>query len=101
MLTKTEIGQPVRLLNPLHISVNDGVYGRIVEYVNGSAKANGLTALVRIATPHGSIIETGIFYLEEITGDTLEKLIQYEQMAMNANVTPYAGKYTLKTENQT
>ena len=91
MLKSTEIGRPVVLRKDENES-----YHRIVEHVEGAAKWNDLVSQVRVSTPHGTITQAGIGFLDEMTKEELAKLKEYENDARSKKIPLYAGKLTLK-----
>ena len=51
------------------------------------------------ATPHGTVIETGVFYLAEITEEGMEKLLGFENECIDEERELYAGKLTNINKN--
>lgn len=70
--------------------------GRIIgESDEGSwGRINGIDmfSMPLFATPHGTVIKTGIFYLSPITNDGNDKLSFYENLAKEEGIELYAGK---------
>ena len=69
-----ELGMPVRI---------GKVVGRLIGESNKGSRGiiNGveMPSIVLISTPHGSIIESGIFYVSEADDDDMDKLRAFEQ----------------------
>ncbi|MDP3734010.1 MAG: hypothetical protein Q8R37_02175 [Nanoarchaeota archaeon] len=99
MISDTKIGIPVLVRNIFN-EPHEGVYGRIVEHIEGSAKYEGIVAMVRVSTPHGSVIETGIAHLFELVDKDLAKLLEFEQLALNKDIELYGGKYIITSQNR-
>jgi len=74
MVSTNKIGHPVML-------------GEAVGRIVGSEFMR-----VLVATPHGTVIESGIFWLHEITPDGMKRLREYEAMLKKDNKEMYAGK---------
>lgn len=53
-----------------------------------------MPSIVLLATPHGSIIKTGVLYLSEITDEGMKKLLEFEIDALKkkGHGNLYAGK---------
>lgn len=68
------------------------VYGRIVGFDETSACFNGEYAVVKFATPGGTVIRTGRGYLNKIdTDEDLDQLEKYEELAKARGETLYNG----------
>lgn len=74
------------------------VVGRIVgEHESGNwGEINGekCHSVPLLGTPHGSVIKSGKFYLDEITEEGLAKLKAYENEVIANNDELYGGKLT-------
>lgn len=74
------------------------VVGRIVGESEkgswGSINDMEMHSIPLFATPHGTIIETGVFYLSEMTDEGMEQLLEYEMDALkkNGHGSLYGGK---------
>ncbi len=67
------------------------------EHENGSwGEINGerVHSVPLIASPHGTILKAGRFFLDEITEEGMVKLLAFEQDALANNVELYGGKLT-------
>lgn len=51
------------------------------------------------ATPHGTVIQTGVLYLSEMIEESMKKLIEYEDDVKSKNDELYAGKLTEEEMN--
>ncbi len=73
MIKSTELGYPVML---------DNIVGRIVGYSDkgswGYINDVKIFSIPMIGTPHGSVIDSGVMYLEEMTPEGMFKLETYE-----------------------
>lgn len=71
------------------------IVGRIVGESNigswGDINGERLFSVPLMATPHGTIITVGRFYLNEITEDGMERLLAYENELMSSGSEMYAG----------
>ena len=77
----------------------EAVFRVIGEHESGSwGNINGedVFSVPLIATPHGTIIHSGRFYLDEITEEGMQKLIAFEEHAKDQGKELYAGKYNPK-----
>jgi hypothetical protein len=94
MISKYENGYPVLIQSNILI---EGVVGRIVgqsEEDGSWGEINGIRAfsISLIATPHGSIIKSGLFHLSDLDDAGMEKLLGYEKELKDAGKELYAGK---------
>ena len=89
----TEIGTPCMLGEAV---------GRIVSLCDkgswGVINGVDMYSIVFICTPHGSVIETGISHLSEISDKAMVRLLEYEEDALKVNGELYCGK--LDEENK-
>jgi hypothetical protein len=94
-IKKYEIGYPCMLGN---------VVGRIVAESPNSGSwgyINGIRAysIVHFGTPHGSLIETGVAYLAELTEEGKIRLDEYEKDALKTQkekgTKPYNGQWKI------
>lgn len=68
------------------------VFGRIVGFDETSACINGEYAVVKFATPAGTVIRTGRAYLNKIvTKEDFAELEKYEELAKARGETLYDG----------
>lgn len=58
-------------------------------YINGEH----VPSIVLVSTPHGTVIESGRFFLDEITEDGMNQLLEYEKDA-STGTNYYANKLT-------
>lgn len=86
-IKKYELGMPVML---------GEVVGRIVGESDKGSRGiiNGeeMPSIILVSTPHGSVLETGIFYISEIDDEGMEKLIGFENDCKDKKQELYAGK---------
>lgn len=93
MIKSTEIGRPVTLGKEDSPSVT---YHRIIEHITGAASIDNIVAKVRISTPGGSIIETGIAYLYDMNKEGFTKLKEFEDYTRSKDIPLYAGKLSIE-----
>ncbi len=87
MITKYEIGLPCMLGESVGKIVGESEKGS-----SGILNGERFFSIVHFSTPHGTVIETGIVYLNDITEEGLEKLKQYEEDVKLKHLEPYNGK---------
>jgi len=91
MISKYENGYPVKIKTNAK-----GIIGRIVgQCEEGSwGETNGIKAfsISEIATPHGSILKSGLFHLEDLDDFEMKLLLQYEDDARKNGLELYAGR---------
>jgi len=98
MISKYENGHPVYCTPTLHTILSAPSYvGRIVgqcEDEGSWGEINGIKAfsISLIATPHGSIIKSGLAFLDDLDKEGMEKLLGYEKELKDAGKEMYAGK---------
>jgi len=71
------------------------IVGRIVGEGEGSwgyINDVHMFSIPLFATPHGTVIETGVLYLSEITEEGMKKLEDYEKDVKTQGKELYAGK---------
>jgi hypothetical protein len=81
VLRKTEIGMPVVLKRG-----NETVYGRVAEFKGtwGAGADGPVNSYVKVRTPHGSEIETGVFWLYHPDEHEMNKLAEFDELARKA-----------------
>ncbi len=88
LIQKYEKGYPCMLDN--------SIVGRIVgEHESGTwGEIDGRKyfSIPLFATPHGTIIQTGLFTLSDITNEGVERLEKYEKECKDKNIELYGGK---------
>lgn len=84
---KIKIGDAYKLGSGLN-----EVFGRIVGFDETSACYNGEYAIVRFATPGGTVLKTGRVYLNKIvTEEDFAELERYEKLARERGALLYDG----------
>lgn len=80
--------------------------GRIVGYDKNCTTLidhnnNTLYSIVLFATPHGSVIQSGRFYINEITDEGMKQLMEYEEDAkIKNNGKLYDGRISVEKVEQ-
>jgi hypothetical protein len=97
MLSKYENGHPVKCESLFGGYGASSIVGRIVgqcEEDGSWGEINGVRAfsISLIATPHGSIVKSGLFHLSDLDDADMEKLLGYEKELKDAGKELYAGK---------
>ena len=77
-ITRTILNMPVKI---------GGVVGRITK-LKGST-LEGVNSIIQVSTPHGSIIESGIVYVQECDENDIIRLDDFEKDAIAKGKTPY------------
>jgi len=80
------------------------VVGRIIgESEEGSwGEINGekMFSIPYFSSPHGTVVETGVFYLSEITDDGMKILEGYEKELIDGDKELYSGRLEESDYNQ-
>lgn len=86
-ITSTELGKPVMIKS---------IVGRIVAHAeegsSGIINDKEIFSILEISTPHGSLIKSGVMFIDEITPEGLEQLKKYEQELVKENKPLYLDK---------
>ena len=87
-LKKYEHGYPCMIQDLVGRTVGESEEGSW-----GMINGENMFSVPVFATPHGTIIETGVLHLSEITDDGMITLLQYEADAKEKKIPLYGGKY--------
>lgn len=78
--------------------------GEIVVRIIGEDESGswyeGMFSHPLVATPHGTVIRTGLFHLSDITDDGMKRLLDYEKDVRDAGLPLYGGRLTEEEMNQ-
>lgn len=78
MLENYDVGTPCMLGEAVVRISGDSPNGTYAEM-----EGKKVCSIVMVRTPHGTVIETGIFHLNEITKEGMKRLLDYEQELSN------------------
>ena len=86
MISKYEKGYPCTL---------NGAVGRLVGESDGGSwgEINGIRvySIPLFSTPHGTVLRTGVYHLNNITEDEMKRLLGHEEELKAKNEEMYAG----------
>ncbi len=96
MISKYENGHPVQC-SSIYAPFTEPIVGRIAgqyEDEGSWGEINGIRAfsISLIATPHGSVIKSGLFHLEDLDEAGMAKLIGYENEVRDSGKELYGGR---------